>query len=152
MTQVILYTTVFKNASIFYFFLRISSIFSVVPMAQPGIQYRANLLHGFPDTQKPPVQARSAIKHFFHTCLPAFSLHRHSPLREMAINYYMPDAGERFRGLLSSYSDKFVDRIPALRKLLLILCHNIIFVHFFIMMQIISKCLQCPCGLFDLLQ
>ena len=133
----------------FYIFLRNLLIFSVAPAARPGIEDFAYLLQGSSDAQKMPVQAWSAVKHFFYTCFPAFSLHRHFPPCHILI--YAGHA-QKVHTCSSPHGDEFVDRIADLGEFFFILCHDIVFIHFFIMMQIISKCLQCPCGLFDLLQ
>ena len=56
------------------------------------------------------------------------------------------------RCFCTSSCDQFIDRIPFCRKLFFILCHNISFIHLFMMMQVVCIAEYCPSIFSDLLQ
>lgn len=82
-------------------------------------------------------------------CSKAFLLHLFSSIFSSSTfpalqkDYILVYAGHAQKVLtcLSPHGNEFVDRIADLREFLFILCHNIVFIHFFIVMQVIGKCL-----------
>ena len=147
----ILYTTLFKNASIFLHFFNVISYFfyrlrdrsrNLRPCTLPAwiFECTKSVCSGKADN-KIFLLHRSSIFFFSST----FSV----PQSDSILLY-----AERWIWcvFLPAHGDQFIDRISSLRKLFFILSHDIPFIHFFIMMKIISKCLHSPLRLFDLLQ